>query len=470
MTDAAPQTFWVPTINTPSGPMYRAIADALMDDIKSGRLPEGSCLPPQRALAKRLNIDFTTVTRAYAEVRRSGLIEGRVGHGTYVCKGIAPQSHQTTTTPNIGMIDMSMNSPPLFNNPVLLNRMWDSITELKQHNGLGLFLRYQEAGGALADREAGAIWLRNRLNAPSLDRILVCPGTQSALLALFTTMTIAGDTICTESLTYPGVKSLSALLRLNPIGVPLDDDGLIPEAFEDICRQFAPKLLCCTPTLQNPTTRTWSLSRRQQILEISLRYNVMVIEDDAYGALPTAPPPPLAALAPDQVFYIAGLSKPLSPALRISYLILPPGRAAARLSGAIRATSAMASPLNAAIATRWIEDGTAEAVLTAIREETLVRQKLAAKILPRELIHADPEGFHIWLDLPRPWTRSEFSHHLRSAGISVVSSEAFAIAPTPPEAVRLGLGAASDIDVLKRSLSHIADLLSQTPANMTMVV
>jgi DNA-binding transcriptional MocR family regulator len=251
----------------------------------------------------------------------------------------------------------------------------------------------------------------------------------------------------------------------------MDDEGLIPEAFEETCQRVAPKLLCCTPTLQNPTTRTWSLSRRREILEIALRYNVTVIEDDAYGALPITTPPPLAALAPEQVFHVAGLSKPLSPALRISYLVIPPDRSAARLSSAIRASAAMASPLNAAIARRWIELGIANEVLTAIRAETKARQHLATQILPQTLTHADPSGFHIWLDLPKSWTRSEFTHHLHSIGISVVGSEAFAVGPLPPpEAVRIGLGAASDISVLKRSLTIVAELLSQTPADMTLVV
>ena len=472
MTDTASPPFWFPVISTHQGPMYLAIAEALIADIASGSLPDGTCLPPQRTLAKHLDIDFTTVSRAYAEVKRRGLIEGRVGQGTFVCTPSPSHrpSPKVSSSANSGMLDMSMNSPPLFNDPALTDRMWDSILDLKHQSGLDLLLRYQEAGGTAADREAGAAWLHSRLDV-SPDRILVCPGTQGALLALFATMTQAGDTICSESLSYPGVKSLSAFLRLNLHGVPMDDEGLIPEAFEETCQRTAPKLLCCTPTLQNPTTRTWSLSRRREILEIASRYSVAVIEDDAYGALPASAPPPLAALAPDQVFHVAGLSKPLSPALRISYLVIPPDRSVARLSSAIRASSAMASPLNAAIASRWIETGIAQDVLTAIRTETKARQRLATQILPPELTHADSAGFHVWLDLPKSWTRSEFTHHLHSIGISVVGSEAFAVGPTaPPEAVRIGLGAAPDTTVLKRSLIHVADLLSQTPADMTMVV
>lgn len=74
----------MPAIRKAAGPVYLAIADALSADILSGKLEASARLPPQRALAAALGIDFTTVSRAYAEARRRGLVEGRVGQGTYV--------------------------------------------------------------------------------------------------------------------------------------------------------------------------------------------------------------------------------------------------------------------------------------------------------------------------------------------------------------------------------------------------
>jgi DNA-binding transcriptional MocR family regulator len=159
----------------------------------------------------------------------------------------------------------------------------------------------------------------------------------------------------------------------------------------------------------------------------------------------------------------------LAPALRIAFLVAPDLRTATRLAGGIRATAAMVSPLAAAIATRWIEDGTAEAVLRAIRAETKARQSIATRILPADKVIADPEGFHAWLQLTPPWTRGEFVARLRSAGIGAVASDAFAVT-APPEAVRLGLGAPATQAELIQSLEIVADLLSMSPANATMVV
>jgi DNA-binding transcriptional MocR family regulator len=456
---------WCPSIRKADGPLYLAITDALAADIMSGKLAAGDRLPPQRALAEALKIDFTTVSRAYAEAGKRGLVEGKVGQGTYVRK-----KHSATRQPvPSGLVDMSMNLPPRFDDAGLVSRMWEGLRELETSDGIDLLLRYQAAGGARRDREAGARWLSSRLEGITADRVLVCPGAQGAILALVGHLAAPGETILAEALTYPGIRSVAAHLRVNLAAVDMDQEGIIPQSFEDACLRTRPKALYCTPTIQNPTTATLSMARRHQIVDIARRHQVPIIEDDAYGALPLAPLPPLAGLAPELVYHIAGLAKCLAPALRIAYLVAPEGSPTPRLNNAIRATASMASPLTAAIASRWIEDGTAEAVITAIRHETGARQSIAARILPTENVSTDSQGFHVWLALTPPWTRAEFSSRLRSEGISVVASDAFAVG-SAPEAVRLGLGAPESREELTKSLQVVADLLGQSPAAFSMVV
>jgi DNA-binding transcriptional MocR family regulator len=455
---------WTPKIDRTGGPVYLAIADALAADVLSGKLEVGTRLPPQRALADALGIDFTTVSRAYAEARKRGLVEGKVGQGTYV----RPRRTAATAPGPSGVVDMSMNLPPRFDDPDLADRMWNGIDELRSADGLGLLLRYQEPGGAWRDREAGAAWLSSRLPEVAGDRILICPGLQGALLALLGALASPGDVVCAEALTYPGFLSAAAHLRLKPLGVPTDEQGLIPEALDEICARHAPKALYCNPTLHNPTTATLSPARRRALVEVARRRQLPIIEDDAYGALAGQAPPPLAALAPDLVYHVAGLAKCLSPALRVAYLVTPESRATVRLTGAIRATASMGSPLTAAIATRWIEDGTAEAVLEAIRRETTARRAIAARILPPTFRRA-PGAFHLWLELTAPWTRGEFAARLKAVGVGVVPSDAFALAQTP-EAVRLGLGAPATREGLEQSLRIVADMLEQSPAMSTIVV
>ena len=454
-------TSWTPRLKDRDGPLYLAIADSVAADVEAGRLLPGTRLPAQRALAEILGIDFTTVTRAYAEAHKRGLVEGRVGHGTYV------RRQQKPTLPNSARpVDVSMNMPPRFEDEAVDARMRAGVAAVAAE-GLDLFFTYQDPAGAMADREAGGQWLAPRLPDLSADRIVVCPGAQGAMAVALSLLAQRGDTICTESLTYPGMLALAAHLGLTIAPIAMDADGILPDRFEAVCVAAKPKALYCTPTLHNPTTATIPLARRRRMIEIARRHGVRIIEDDAYGALPRAPIMPLAALAPDIVYYIGGLAKCLSPALRVAYLVAPDNRIAARAASAVRAFSGMASPLTAAIATRWIADGTAGTVLDAIRQETATRQAIAAQLLPGAA--TKPDCFHAWLALPESWTAGTLASRARLEGIGLVTGDAFAIG-RGPEAIRIGLGSPGSASELTRGLEIIADLLERPPGSSSTVV
>ncbi|MBP2229615.1 DNA-binding transcriptional MocR family regulator [Azospirillum agricola] len=470
--DGGPED-WAPRLDGRDKPAYLAIADAIADDLRDGRLTPGQRLPPQRALAARIGLDFTTVSRAYGEARRRGLVDARVGQGTFVRPPAAadaaasPASPTRRTATGIRFVDMTMNQPPVPDRPDLLDRLRrdaaEAVAELDAHS----LLRYPDSVGAesgAGDRAAGRLWLRDRLPGVTGERLAVCPGTQGALLALLTLLARPGDTVCAEALTYPGFRAVARQLGLSVVGAPMDRDGLDPDALRAVFEQHRPKLLYCMPTLHNPTTATMPLERREAVIAAAREFGVCIVEDDIYGPLVTDAPPPLAALAPDLVFHIGGLAKCLSPALRLAYVAAPDARQAMRVTGALRATTLMASPVTCAIANRWITGGTAAALLDAVREEAVGRQRLAASLLPPESVAAHPEGFHIWLKLPPGWTRGEFATHLRTRGIAAVVGDTFALREPVPEALRLCLGAAADRAEARWVLSVVADALEQSPA------
>lgn len=122
---------WVPALGRAKGPLYLAIADEIAADIAAGRLANGMRLPPQRVLAAALGIDFTTVSRAYNEARRRGLVEGRVGQGTYVRTRERSSGRPSADRLAAGLVDMSMNLPPLFDDPALSAKMWADVGDRK---------------------------------------------------------------------------------------------------------------------------------------------------------------------------------------------------------------------------------------------------------------------------------------------------------------------------------------------------
>src|ERR1700751_2898535 len=112
---------WTPTLPRLGKPRYLAIADAIDEDIRNGKLAPSDRLPPQRKLAKRLDVDFTTVARGYVEAQKRGLIESKVGQGTFVRDKPKPRRKEQAPAPR--PVDLSMNLPPEPNDPELIERM-----------------------------------------------------------------------------------------------------------------------------------------------------------------------------------------------------------------------------------------------------------------------------------------------------------------------------------------------------------
>jgi DNA-binding transcriptional MocR family regulator len=451
---------WTPDLSGLDKPRYLAIADAIEGDIRNGRLAPSDRLPPQRKLARRLDIDFTTVARGYVEAQKRGLIESRVGHGTFVRASAKRRHGPMARHPEI--VDLSMNLPPEPDDPELLDRMQDGLEALGRD--LVYLMRYQGFGGVQADKDAASNWLSRRALVPPQDRLFVSPGAHSALLGILGLVAKGGDVILSEDLTYPGTRSIAAQLGLKLLGLPMDEDGIDADAFADACERFNPKALYLNPTLLNPTTHTISETRRMAVAAVARRFGVPIIEDDPYGFLPTDGPPSFAALAPEITWHIAGLAKCLGAGLRIAYVVVPDIRSGWLFASAVRTATVMASPVTIALATRWIVDGTADALLAAVRKESIERQRLAAAILPRQSFRADPVGFHLWVSLPQSWTRSAFVGHMRSTGVGVVASDAFATDGVPPEAVRVCLGGPADRLAVRSALEFMAHALTESPA------
>jgi DNA-binding transcriptional MocR family regulator len=449
---------WTPSLADRSGPLYRRIVDALADDVAGGRLRRGEQLPTHRALARALGIDLTTVTRAYAEAQRRGLTEARVGQGTFVAESLAQTRHGTAPWT---AFDLSMNLPPQPLAADLEGRITRGMAAIAAERGFSTYLNYREAGGSADERAAAAAWLSRRVPGIDGGRLVISPGTQTALYCLLMMAASRGDAILTEALTYPGMKAAAAELGVALIGVPGDGEGILPDALESACRQHRPKAVYLTPTIHNPTAATMSPSRREAVAQVLSRAGVLLVEDDAYGELaPEAVP--LATLVPERTFLAASLSKCMAPGLRVSLVVAPDRGSADRLTRALRATVQMPVGLTVALIARWLRDGSADAIIAAIRDEAGARQKLAGHALADHPFAAHPHGHHIWMPLPQHWTRPEFVAHVQRQGLAVVTSDAFSVAATAPHAIRVALGAAASRHELARALDVLATALGSS--------
>ena len=413
---------WLPTLSEWQGPIFLRIVDALAGDVASGKLVRGQRLPTHRALAAALDVDLTTVTRAYGEARRRGLLEARVGQGTFVSETTARAPFDL---PAQVKIDLSMNIPP---QPVEAN----------------LDLRIADA-----------------------ERIVIYPGSQAIIFNTLLALTSPGDVVLTEALTFPGIKAAAAKLGVRLIGVAMDGEGVRPDALKDACRVHKPKAVYLVPTQHNPTTVTIGPARRKAIAEIVRKSGSLLIEDDTYGPL-EASVAPIANLIPERTYLAASFSKCVAPGLRVAYLLAPDVAAEQTMRSALQATTQMPPPLMVALLTHWIRSGIADEIIKAIRNEAMGRQQLASRLLKNVSFAARPASHHLWLPLPTRQSGTDLLSHLMRRGLAVVGEDAFAVGDNAPRGIRVSLGAARNRSELSQALQVLSDAM-KTPATVQIV-
>jgi len=362
-------------------------------------------------------------------------------------------------------IDLTTALPPA--PPELDRGLQSALAALASGANLGALIRHNRPGGHAADREVGASWVGRRLG-PDLDsaRVIVTNGTQSALLLMLQHYVGAGGLIAAEALTYVVLQTLAARLGIEIAGVALDEHGLVPAAYERLCRERRPRALYCNPTIQNPTTSVMPPARRAEIAAISRQYNVLIIEDDVLGAVHPEAPAPLAMFAPERTWHVTSLSKCFAMGLRMAYLVAPSATAATELVDPVRRLSWwFPSSLSAEIVARWVADGTGRQIAAAIRAEADARQAIAADQLATTLpagaqMATAPGALHLWLSLPAMWSRQEFTAAAAKQGVLVRPANLFAVDATPaPESIRISLTGPRTRDELRAGLAIVAQLL-----------
>jgi DNA-binding transcriptional MocR family regulator len=444
-------------------PLYLEIAAAIEREVQAGRLPPGSRLPPQRDLADRLGVTLTTVTRAYAEARRRGLISGEVGRGTYAC---APPSIPAADR-EPALVDLGINSlMPLAHTDELADRLRAAVPRA----AAATLFDYQPYAGTARSRAAGAAWLTQGGLETRADQIVVTAGGQHAILLALLVATQAGDEVLVEEFTYAGAIELAGQLqrRLRPLS--MDEHGLRPDALDAACRSGGSRVLYTMPTLQNPTAAIMPPARRQEIAEVATQHGLTVIEDDVYGYLAPGVTP-LAALLPDaQSLYVTSTSKSLAPGMRIGYLRAPV-ELVDRLAAAAGRTIVNAPPVMAELVTQLITDGTAGRVVEWKRKEVAARQAITGRALRDFAPRPTPASPHVWLPLPVPWLASSFVAHARQMGIRINASDEFAAGrQTELQAIRICIGPPASRAALEDGLARLAGILAPQPAPDAVVV
>jgi DNA-binding transcriptional MocR family regulator len=449
---------WLPNLDGRKGPVYRAIADAIDEDVERGTLRAGARLPPHRDLADHLGLTVTTITRAYAEASRRGLTSGHVGRGTFI------RGREIDDGDSDGLLDLGIN--------ILMPDKEVAQLEVHLMRRRTLpwmqLLRYAPKRGHLRHRQAMAAWLAYLGLPVSPEQIVLTAGAQHGLATTLAALLGPGDTLLVEDLTYSGMRVLAQQMHVKVRGVAMDAEGLKPDALETACRTSRASVLYCMPRLQNPTSAVMSEKRRRQIAAVAEKCRLTVIEDDTYGFL-SPERWPLTRLIPHRSVLVTSLSKSLFPGMRLGCAVAPPA-ILDKISNAVWATMITTSSIGADLLSGWIEDGTAARIADWKRHEGAARQAIAKRLLAGQRYQTHPSSHHIWLSLPPRWSSEGFVAQARTRGVVLNASSEFAAGIEQPKAVRLCIGTPRTRATLEQALARVSEcLMDRAPAARAVV-
>jgi DNA-binding transcriptional MocR family regulator len=432
------------------GAKYKRLAESMEVGILDGSIESGAKLPPHRNLADRLGVTIGTVSRAYAELERMGLVVARVGDGTFVRQRDMERKRDTGFSNFVEerpeQFDMSRNMHiPGLETSLLAQSLMDLAHDPQTLAELTL---YTPDAGLPRYRQAGADWLAHGDFQPQAEQVLCVNGGQHGLLCTLMALLRAGDSLVTEQLTYPGLITAARMLGIKLLGASMDEEGIIPASLDELCRHNRITALYCTPTLQNPTTGVMSARRREAIAAICREHNLLIIEDEAHAVLVEDRPLPLSSHAPERTILISSLSKAVAAGLRVGYLHAP-ATLIGRISATLRASCWMATPLAMELATSWISNGIAAKLLRQQIAEIGRRKALVQGLLEGLSYRTHPQCPHFWIEVPEPWRASDVEVDLKQKNCLIATAEAFAVGRAAvPQFVRASVSNASHSDQL----------------------
>lgn len=446
---------WKPSIDKTRKPIYQVLASQLQQDILNGILLPGTKLPPQRELADYLDLNVSTISKAFKVCELKGLLSATVGSGTFVSYDAVSNAYLLEDTKPNHLIEMGATLPDDASYEPLLLQLKSMLQETDYEKWFG----YGRAGESLWQKDAAVKLIRRGGFETTVDHILFANGGQNAIAATLASLCQPGDRIGVDHHTYPGLKTVAAMLNVQIVPIKSGRNGMSPTAFEYACKNDNIKGLYLIPDYHNPTTRCMSIENRKAIADISKKYNQFIIEDASYHLLNEKPLPALASFASEQVIYIASLSKSIAPGLRLAYVTVP-NQYKEFLSRALYNLNISVSPLLAELTARIIVSNQFEILIKSHQEQTIKRNQVVNRYLADYTCLGAETGIFRWLLLPGEIKGTEFEKLAANQGVQVYAAERFVVGNSCPErAVRISVCAPETIEELERGLAILERLL-----------
>jgi DNA-binding transcriptional MocR family regulator len=447
---------WRPERTDLRRPKYKSLADLLEQDILEGKLQENTRLPPQRELADFLDVNLSTVTKAYKICELKGLIYATVGRGTFVSPNLEnpPTLMDKNDAP---LIEMGLVFPFYEHNALIRDLALDVLSRSFSER----YFEYESVKRTAARQVMACQWLK-RFNVEAREEnVIITAGSQNALSVALVSLFHSGDGIVTDPYTYPNFIGLANMLDIRLFAAKNDDCGMVPEELDKLCRVHRPKGIYLMPSRNNPTNIGMDDERRKEIAQVIEKHELLLIEDDISVFLCPQYPVPLASLIPERAIYISGVSKPICAGIRVAFVSFP-SWCRSLLEQGLYNHIVNVPLLNVEIVVEAIRRGTDVVLMEKKREAAAQRNQLFFEYFPLLKREQNEMSYFQWLPLPVGCSGKSFELQARKRGLKVYGSERFAVGNTHGEsAVRVAVSAPRNIDELKRGLSIIKELFEE---------
>lgn len=460
-------TMWQPDPKLIRRPAYLSLADQIARAIHDGHLTHGTRLPPHRKLAYDLGLSVQTVSRAYEELIRRDLLSGEIGRGSFV-QTMRREVEPPYLPERLGeLIDLSILKPVC--EPMHLEELKDALNWLGSNLPASSGLSFRPNVVFPRHRAAATEWLKLCGLAVPAQNISVTNGATAAMTVALMSVAPPGSTVATEAIGHHTLIPLSTYLGFHLHGLPVDLEGIIPEALDAACRGSDIRAIFVQPSVINPKAMLMGNQRRVELVEVARKHDLAIIEGDVLGPLVDAGLPPIAAIAPERTLYYTSFTKIAVPGLRIGYLVAP-DRYVAAVANRHLVSNWMATPMVAEIATKWVTDGTATRLVEWQRDALIRRQAIVREVMGEGSYLTHERALHIWIPLPEDRAEEGFVAQARLQGVAIAPGTSFRTSDAPwRPAVRVSLGSTTENE-LRIGLGVISRLLISEPEHLLLAI
>lgn len=446
---------WKPNRDQLTSPLYLSIANLLEYDIVNGYLAPNTKLPPQRELADYLDINLSTITRAFKICELKGLIYATTGRGTFVAPNAGATISIADNEIQKNYIEMAIIKPvDQFNSLVA-----ETTKSVLSKGYLEKLLDYNSPLGTPYHKMSARKWLHKYNMNANIENIAITSGAQNSLTLILISLFHSGDKIAVDKYTYPNFIQLANMLNIQLIPVEGDIFGMKPEELDAQCKLNNIQGIYLVPSCNNPTAILMNMERRREIAKIIKKNNLLLIEDAIYSFLAPQNYLPITSFIPEQSIYINSTSKSLCSGLRVAFMVYPEKYSSKIIRGVYN-INIKTPALNTEIIAELINTGMADRI---IEEKLLVskeRNEIYKKYFQIENPNENHDSFFRLISLKQRFDADQFEKKALSHGIRIYHSNRFLVGNyEEKQFLRVSLSSTANSSELEKGLSILKDIL-----------